>query len=83
MAFSCLNAMAGIVGGLLAVVGIGTMDTDRGRVFSIGMILAGLSMLPYRKDIPEWRPQWTGRFAVIYAMAFILVGAIIFLLSWL
>ena len=83
IALSCLNAIAGIAGGLLTVVGLGTMDTDRGRVFSMGLILAGLSMLPYRKNIPEWRPRWTGGFALAFGLGCIILGLIIFLLSWL
>ncbi|MBI5828049.1 MAG: hypothetical protein HZB20_00560 [Chloroflexi bacterium] len=81
IAFSFLNAVAGIAGLLLAAVGVGTMDTDGGRVFSLGLILMGASCLPYRKNIPEWRPEWTGGFAFAFGMGFIILGLVIFLLS--
>lgn len=81
--FSCINAIAGVAGSLLTLVGMGTMRTDHGRVSAIGLILVGLSFLPYRKDVPEWRPTWTGPLALIFALFFIIGGLVVFLISWL
>ena len=80
---SCITAITGITGLLLAVGGIGTRLYDKGRVSAIGMILMGVSMLPYQRQIPEWQPAWTQRFAIAYALCFISIGIVIFLLSFL
>lgn len=82
-AFSCVTTITGVTGVLLSIGGIGTIQHDKGRVTSIGMILVGLSVFPYRNQIREGAPKWAKSFAIAYALFFIIIGAAIFLLSWL
>lgn len=53
------------------------------RVVSLGMIVVGLSMYPYRHQMPDYAPQLARRLAPAYALLWIILGIVIFLLSWL
>ena len=88
----CISAITSLTGFVLALGGVllatstptGPERNTWWRVVSIGFILVGLALYPYdRNQIPDWTPNWTRRFVPIYAWFFIIVGGIIFLLSWL
>jgi len=89
--FSCISAVAGLAGFLLALCGVisapGTPGPARSnwwRVVSVGMIMMGLSMYPYRNQkVPDYVPEWVNRFAPAYVWVWIILGVAIFLLSWL
>jgi hypothetical protein len=85
----CLSTLIGLAGFFLTLFGIflatrtlnGTERSFGWRVVSAGTILFGLTV--FLQPIPDWVPAWGRRFAPIYAWFFIIVGIVIFLLSWL
>lgn len=81
LSVACLNALGGIAGAVLTVIGLGTFDEDHGRIVGIGLILAGLSMLPGRVNFLEGVPDWTRGFARAFGLGWILIGVIAFVLS--
>jgi hypothetical protein len=89
--FYFISAVAGLAGFLVGLCGVvyatGTLDeparSNWWRVVSIGMIIMGLSMYPYRNQMPDYVPDLARRLAPAYALFWIILGVVVFLLSWL
>lgn len=95
--FSCTITLIGLIGFLLIMGGfhvLASMPADPAnpanpvkdnwqRVASIGMLVMGFDCLLWRKSNPDYLPEWYKRRLLLYlSFLWIIVGVIIFILSW-
>lgn len=72
--------------GVLFATGMPAQPASRAwwRVASVGMIMMGLSMVPSLNRLPDYVPRWVQRrFVPGFVLLWLLIGAALFIVSWL
>jgi len=81
LALGCFANIIGLVGFLLILGGIITINVTKGWVLGIGLFCMGLAYLPYPEIVPIGIPAWTIPGARFFSRLFMILGLAVLLAS--